>query len=91
MLAGDVESNPGPYTRYGKHSCDINMGSILRTVMVNGIMHNITIHSLSSKCCQLTLRMCKVPSKCPPPPILAVSVVWVVLRVTAHHAICGIP
>ena len=24
------------------------------------------------------------------PPILAVSVVWVVLRVTAHHAICGI-
>jgi len=24
------------------------------------------------------------------PPILAVSVVWVALRVTAHHAICGI-
>ena len=24
------------------------------------------------------------------PPILAVSVLWVVLRVTAHHAICAI-
>ena len=36
-----------------------------------------------------------VPSKRPylskrPPTILAVSVVWVVLRVTAHCAICGI-
>ena len=24
MLAGDVESNPGPCTTYGKNSCDIN-------------------------------------------------------------------
>ena len=24
MLAGDVESNPGPWTFYGKNSCDIN-------------------------------------------------------------------
>ena len=28
MLAGDVETNPGPYTFYGKNSCDINLGSI---------------------------------------------------------------
>ena len=28
MLAGDVESNPGPWTNYGKNSCDINVGSI---------------------------------------------------------------
>ena len=28
MLAGDVESNPGPYTNYvGKNSCDINSRS----------------------------------------------------------------
>ena len=38
---------------------------------------------------------CKVPSKRPypskrPPPIFSVSVVWVALRVTAHHVICGI-
>ena len=55
MLAGDVESNPGPYTEYGKNSCDINLGSIeyKEQFMVNGIMHNVTIHSLTSKCCQL--------------------------------------
>ena len=29
MLAGDVETNPGPYTDYGKNSCDINLGSII--------------------------------------------------------------
>ena len=28
MLAGDVESNPGPWTNYCKNSCDINLGSI---------------------------------------------------------------
>ena len=28
VLAGDVETNPGPYTPYGKNSCDINIGSI---------------------------------------------------------------
>ena len=28
MLAGDVETNPGPFTDYGKNSCDINLGSI---------------------------------------------------------------
>ena len=28
ILAGDVETNPGPYTDYGKNSCDINLGSI---------------------------------------------------------------
>ena len=28
ILAGDVETNPGPYTFYGKNSCDINLGSI---------------------------------------------------------------
>ena len=29
ILAGDVETNPGPYTSYvGKNSCDINLGSI---------------------------------------------------------------
>ena len=29
MLAGDVESNPGPWTNYvGKNSCDKNLGSI---------------------------------------------------------------
>ena len=28
MLAGDVESNPGPWTNYGKNTCDINVGSI---------------------------------------------------------------
>ena len=28
MLAGDVETNPGPYTKYSKNSCDINLGSI---------------------------------------------------------------
>ena len=28
MLAGDVETNPGPYTSYGKNTCDINLGSI---------------------------------------------------------------
>ena len=29
MLAGDVESNPGPWTDYvGKNSCDMNVGSI---------------------------------------------------------------
>ena len=25
MLAGDVETNPGPYTPYGKNVCDINL------------------------------------------------------------------
>ena len=24
MLAGDVETNPGPFTVYGKNTCDIN-------------------------------------------------------------------
>ena len=28
ILAGDVETNPGPYTDYGKNTCDINLGSI---------------------------------------------------------------
>ena len=28
MLAGDVETNPGPFTFYGKNTCDINLGSI---------------------------------------------------------------
>ena len=28
ILAGDVETNPGPYTHYGMNSCDINLGSI---------------------------------------------------------------
>ena len=28
ILAGDVETNPGPYTFYGKNTCDINLGSI---------------------------------------------------------------
>ena len=27
ILAGDVESNPGPFTYYGKNSCDMNLGS----------------------------------------------------------------
>ena len=27
ILAGDVETNPGPYTVYGMNSCDINLGS----------------------------------------------------------------
>ena len=29
ILAGDVETNPGPFTFYGKNSCDINLGSII--------------------------------------------------------------
>ena len=56
MLAGDVESNPGPYTNYvGKNSCDITLGPIgyKEQFMVNVITHNVTIHSLTSKCCQL--------------------------------------
>ena len=28
MLAGDVEPNPGPYTPYGKNSCDISLVNI---------------------------------------------------------------
>ena len=28
ILAGDVETNPGPFTSYGKNSRDINLGSI---------------------------------------------------------------
>ena len=54
ILAGDVEPNPGPYTQYGKNSCDINLEAIgyKEQFMLNGIMH-VTIHSLTSKCCQL--------------------------------------
>ena len=29
ILAGDVETNPGPFTYYGKNSCDINLGPII--------------------------------------------------------------
>ena len=68
MLAGDVESNPGPWTNYGKNSCDITLGSIgyKEQFMVNGIMQNVTIHSLTSKCCQLitTFPSCKVSLHC---------------------------
>ena len=68
MLAGDVESNPGPYTFYGKNSCAITLGSIgyKEQFMVNGIMHNVTIHSLTSKFCQLitTFPSCKVSLHC---------------------------
>ena len=68
MLAGDVESNPGPYTDYGKNSCAITLGPIgyKEQFMVNGIMHNVTIHSLTSKCCQLitTFPSCKVSLHC---------------------------
>ena len=28
ILAGDVETNPGPYTDYGKNSCGTNLGPI---------------------------------------------------------------
>ena len=40
-------SNPGPYTEYGKNSCAINLGPVGYKVqfMVNGIMHNVIIHS----------------------------------------------
>ena len=51
MLAGDVESNPGPYTNYvGKNSCGTNLGPIgcKEQFMINGIMHNVIIHSLTS-------------------------------------------
>ena len=56
ILAGDVESNPGPYTQYGKNSCDINLGPIgyKEQFMVNGIMHNVTIHSFTSKYCHVS-------------------------------------
>ena len=68
MLAGDVESNPGPWTSYGKNSCDITLGPIgyKEQFMVNGIMQNVTIHSLTSKCYQLitTFPSCKVSLHC---------------------------
>ena len=56
ILAGDVESNPGPYVQYGKNSCDINLGCIgyKEQFMVNGIMHNVTIHSLTNKYCHVS-------------------------------------
>ena len=64
----DVGSNPGSYTDYGKNSCAINLGSVgcKEQFMVNGIMHNVTIHSLTSKCCQLitTFPSCKVSLYC---------------------------
>ena len=49
----DVGSNPRSYTEYGKNSCDINSRTYWiqkkqktkkKQFMVNGIMHNITIH-----------------------------------------------
>ena len=36
MLAGDIESNPGPFTFYGKKSCDINLGSITQVAGLRG-------------------------------------------------------
>ena len=49
MLAGDVETNPGPYTRYvGKNSCDINVGSITYVAGLRGHkppLHEILLHS----------------------------------------------
>ena len=38
MLAGDVETNPGPYTNYGKNTCDINLGSITLVAGLRGHM-----------------------------------------------------
>ena len=64
----DVGSNPGSYTEYGKNCCDINHRSycIKKKFMANGIMLNVTIHSLISKCCQLmtTFPSCKVSLHC---------------------------
>ena len=36
ILAGDVETNPGPYTYYGKNTCDINVGAITLVAGLRG-------------------------------------------------------
>ena len=48
MLAGDVETNPGPYTDYGKNSRALPRAyRCNEQFMVNGIMHNVIFHSLT--------------------------------------------